>query len=615
MTLKEMRCLAALNEEFCGQDADVFLQRFFRDTENMDIVVIGSYSDGKSTFLNTLLMLDQVLLPTGSRPTTAKPWRLSYGNRTTVWGMKADGRKIFEKGWKEIIQSQKSEDDNQLDYYDVQISSRVIDVKNIVIWDMPGFDDHTHLYDPQEAEELIQRHEVVIFICCWENHNKLDDILKNIFEAGHYTINVILTNAKNNENFADRRHHYLEKMRGHFQSKLPGASFKIYALDSVQAMRCQKRLDQFAHDLDQAVHDFLEHKDLETIIKNWTAELQNILEELQQSGIIEVRRAVKEIIEDADKIIDQRICQMLQRVLGSIIEAISIRREEYQKQLTSLQQQHARLCEKRRHSLGHFEQKDVILRLDQELVQYFDRQKNKLAQNFLGDIQEFRSQAKPGRLWGIFHPFWGDKEAKEAQNLFRLMSIHCLRRARETICKMAEELPITFRQGLAMIFQEEKSRLNNQLSGNDLGGIVQQVTWDGNDSDLSEESRQLQDMLPSVLESVYSNITEHLQNFITKESINNLNEEKLSDLMAKSVSYHFQQSILQIKGRIAELCLNKLNKFFSGVNAIIDWKLSEELLEIENEISEIEISLERLDEKLIVAKEFIRKIEASAQGG
>jgi hypothetical protein len=613
---KEVRLLATLYEEFTEESGSGFMEKYYQDIEYLDLFIMGSYSDGKSTFLNAFLMLDKVNLPTGFRPTTSRPWRLSYGNRPEIWGLDAAGKKLFAKSWEEIKGYQKIRVNQQPEYYDAQICSEVINVKDVVIWDMPGFDDPERVYDPERAVEFIKRHELAIFVCCWESHGNLDEILKQLFEAGQHEFYVIVTNARNNEEFAERRHHYQQEIFRHLQKELPRASFRVYGVDSVKAMHFQKQLDQFARDLKLSKNVFLEQITPQDLNKNLPEEFQEVLKHYQDSGMVEVRQALKNIFDNAGAIIRKKISRRLQKNLEDIQKSIARRRGKLYPSREDLHRQRDHLEEQMQGLRFEIELTSIMTSLQNQLKNYFDKKTSEIASNYLKAIRECRPSIKPGIIWKCANLFFVlDKQTLEANKLSRLLWSRCTREAGAVIETMIEQLPDKLARWLEEILRLEQKSLEQRLSEKGLLEKGKKLFTGYWNIDVTEVGQKLADLHEGIIEGYAQCMTRLFDALITKERISDLQEAELSHRLAQSVTQTFWNSLIPITEPLAGRCQRYFNQVISKAVLRIKDQLKTDLIAIQAEILKISSSLSELDNKQDIINALSHKIAEFSQGG
>ena len=137
----------------------------FRDTgsENLKIAVVGSFSCGKSSFINSILE-DEVA------PVEIKP--MTHGVTSFVYGEEekydADGKAITRKQYQEFVQDAKNETQHFIVHYPCER------LKKLEFMDSPGFgsvskgdeaqSEQTAERDNQLSDESIARADVVFFL-------------------------------------------------------------------------------------------------------------------------------------------------------------------------------------------------------------------------------------------------------------------------------------------------------------------------------------------------------------------------------------------------------------------------------------------------------------------
>jgi len=143
--LGNLKSLKELAKEKLNENVDDldFFEKELEDL-NFNVLCLGDFSSGKSTFINNFFLEDKVKLPVRATTTTAKLTIVKYGEELKVLAVMKDGsRKEIKENIEESLKSMVASKGTQLEnieFVEVQIPSKILK-EGIVIVDSPGLND------------------------------------------------------------------------------------------------------------------------------------------------------------------------------------------------------------------------------------------------------------------------------------------------------------------------------------------------------------------------------------------------------------------------------------------------------------------------------------------
>ncbi len=123
---------------------------------NFNVLCVGEFNAGKSTFINNFFLENKIKLPVKATPTTAKLTIVKYGKELKALAVMKDGsRKEIKKNIEESLKSMVAANGTQLEdiqYVEIKLPSEILK-EGVVIYDLPGLNDEdksrtdiTHYY-------------------------------------------------------------------------------------------------------------------------------------------------------------------------------------------------------------------------------------------------------------------------------------------------------------------------------------------------------------------------------------------------------------------------------------------------------------------------------------
>ncbi|MDA3968163.1 dynamin family protein [Helicobacter ibis] len=145
-----------------------------KSKEPMQIAIIGQFSSGKSTFLNSLL--GQKILPTGITPITSKVCKICYGEEYILEVIYKDGRKVLQHV--DFLQKQTREESKEIDHF--CLYAPILFLKEINFLDTPGFNSQ-NIDDTQTTSKILENIDGIIWLTLIDNAGKNSEkiLLKN----------------------------------------------------------------------------------------------------------------------------------------------------------------------------------------------------------------------------------------------------------------------------------------------------------------------------------------------------------------------------------------------------------------------------------------------------
>lgn len=136
-----------------------------KESEPMQIAVIGQFSSGKSTFLNALLGQD--ILPTGITPITSKVCKICYGEDYILEILYKDGRKVLQN----IDFLHKLSRENSQNIHHFCLYAPILSLKEINFLDTPGFNSQNS-DDTHTTLKILENVDGIIWLTLIDNAGK-----------------------------------------------------------------------------------------------------------------------------------------------------------------------------------------------------------------------------------------------------------------------------------------------------------------------------------------------------------------------------------------------------------------------------------------------------------
>ena len=128
------------------------------------VAVIGNFSSGKSTFINSLLGAE--VCPVKVDPTTSSVTKFVYGDTEEIFLIKNDGskEKIDKEKYLNLCQHQtKNMENTKAYFFEYRYPSPIL--KNIELYDTPGFENKKNPNDEKITKEIaVKQADVILFI-------------------------------------------------------------------------------------------------------------------------------------------------------------------------------------------------------------------------------------------------------------------------------------------------------------------------------------------------------------------------------------------------------------------------------------------------------------------
>ena len=127
-------------------------------SSRVEVGVIGSFSSGKSTFINSLF--GKSVCPMAVQPTTSSITKFYYGHQEEI---RVDGKEISQKEYQNISQHQKGDTKNSRTKY-IEYAYPFESFNSIVLYDTPGFNNSLNSNDTEVTMKSLESVDVIFFV-------------------------------------------------------------------------------------------------------------------------------------------------------------------------------------------------------------------------------------------------------------------------------------------------------------------------------------------------------------------------------------------------------------------------------------------------------------------
>jgi small GTP-binding protein len=127
-------------------------------SSRVEVGVIGSFSSGKSTFINSLF--GKSVCPMAVQPTTSSITKFYYGHQEEII---VDGREITKKEYQDISQHQKGKTKNSKTEY-IEYAYPFESFNSIILYDTPGFNNTLNSHDTDVTMKTLESVDVIFFV-------------------------------------------------------------------------------------------------------------------------------------------------------------------------------------------------------------------------------------------------------------------------------------------------------------------------------------------------------------------------------------------------------------------------------------------------------------------
>ncbi len=131
---------------------------FEKGNSRVEVGVIGSFTSGKSTFINSLF--GKPICPMAVKPTTSSITKFYYGEREKIT---IDGKEISYSEYKELSQHLKSNSQDTKTYY-IEYAYPFERLNSMVIYDTPGFNNNLNKNDEIITMKALESVDVIFFL-------------------------------------------------------------------------------------------------------------------------------------------------------------------------------------------------------------------------------------------------------------------------------------------------------------------------------------------------------------------------------------------------------------------------------------------------------------------
>jgi len=129
-----------------------------KENSKVEVGVIGSFSSGKSTFINSLF--GEAVCPMAVKPTTSSITKFYYGDREKIT---INGKEISKKEYHSYAQHLKGDSKNTKTYY-IEYAYPFERLNSIILYDTPGFNNNLNTNDTAVTMKTLESVDVIFFI-------------------------------------------------------------------------------------------------------------------------------------------------------------------------------------------------------------------------------------------------------------------------------------------------------------------------------------------------------------------------------------------------------------------------------------------------------------------
>jgi len=129
-----------------------------KENSKVEVGVIGSFSSGKSTFINSLF--GEAVCPMAVKPTTSSITKFYYGNKEKIT---INGKEISKKEYHSYAQHLKGDTKNTQTYY-IEYAYPFERLNSIILYDTPGFNNNLNTNDTAVTMKTLESVDVIFFI-------------------------------------------------------------------------------------------------------------------------------------------------------------------------------------------------------------------------------------------------------------------------------------------------------------------------------------------------------------------------------------------------------------------------------------------------------------------
>ena len=127
-----------------------------KGNSKVEVGVIGSFSSGKSTFINSLF--GEPICPMAVRPTTSSITKFYYGYKEKIT---IDGEEITQEEYHNLAQHSKEKDNQKLE---IEYAYPFERFNSIILYDTPGFNNNLNKNDSDTTMKVLKSVDVIFFI-------------------------------------------------------------------------------------------------------------------------------------------------------------------------------------------------------------------------------------------------------------------------------------------------------------------------------------------------------------------------------------------------------------------------------------------------------------------
>ena len=156
-------------------------ETILESVSTVDIAVIGNFSCGKSTFINSII--GRPICPMRVNPTTSSITKFIYGEEEEIWLItEAEKEKISKNRYLEICQHKSGQTDQTISY-DIEYHYPFDIFKSVCLYDTPGFKNTQNNRDQEITERIAHQADVIFLLTDCNNGGAIDRDLEKTLEG------------------------------------------------------------------------------------------------------------------------------------------------------------------------------------------------------------------------------------------------------------------------------------------------------------------------------------------------------------------------------------------------------------------------------------------------
>lgn len=425
--------------------------------QDLDVALVGMYSSGKSSVLNTLFALGKSQkLPVKRVPTTMRMWRLEYGPKTTIQA-KNHEHQIVRSFEMPELKNLRPEDPifENITFFEADVDSVYLKHnKELVFWDTEGLDAPIGKGLKEEDYTRIRDAEILVWVCDRKTTKSGVDEFKIFCKDNPFAmVFVIMTNAEGSEK--DYFHQHKEEWLGEWRAQLENVVKDDVHYLTLECKQAQAAIDAAFKQLDKSEWGQL------VLGKELLDKIEpQVQDELLESGVIKLWAYFRDIRKQEQSL---KSLALRKRLSSTIIELqIEIRKkcamvkEDITKIRKEIESAETKLADLPR----VYDDNGVINESEKIITHSFRSQKPYTEQAIQECLRDIREQANKLDVWK-----WTDNTVKNVTDVI-FNSWKCS--INQVFTKKSRELIIQKRweiceEHFKICISDAKRKLNDQI--------------------------------------------------------------------------------------------------------------------------------------------------------